>query len=101
MTQHALPRTRPRPQLATLFAATALLGACGGNDDTATTAAVAAPVPAPAASAPTAPPPAAPTFFDTATASADGVAQAGYVFDVDATPALKLSIADRGPIGQF
>ena len=101
MTRHALPRARPWPHLATWFAATALLGACGGNDDTATTAAVAAPAPAPAASAPPAPPPAAPTFFDTATASADGVAQAGYVFDVDATPALKLSIADLGAIGQF
>ena len=101
MTRHAPPRAHPRPHLATLFAATALLGACGGNDDTATTAAVAAPVPAPAASAPPALPPAAPTFFDTATASADGVAQTGYVFNVEATPALKLSIPDLGAIGQF
>ena len=106
MTRNALPHLhfQPRPHLLTLFAATALLGACGGNDDTATPAAEVAPVPAPAAStppAPPAPPPAVPTFFDTAAVSADSVAQAGYVFDVEATPALKLSIADLGATGQF
>lgn len=99
-------RARPRPHFATLFAVGALLTGCGGNDDS-TPLAAAAPLPAPAASAAapaaSAPvvPAAAPTFFDTASVSADSFAQAGYVFDVEATPALKLTLADIGAFGQL